>query len=138
MCELMAYNFAKPIVADFSIHAFGHRGDDNADGWGLGWYPDRSLAVIKDTGRWKASPHTGFLESYAGICSPMLIAHVRHATVGHATRADTHPFAREWGGAEYCFAHNGTLKKAHDLPLGRFRPIGTTDSEHLFCHLLDE
>src|SRR5204862_246388 len=24
------------------------------------------------------------------------------------------------------------------LPLGRFRPIGNTDSEHAFCHLLGE
>jgi predicted glutamine amidotransferase len=40
-------------------------------------------------------------------------------------------------GSEFCFAHNGTLPGAHDLPLGRFRPVGGTDSEHFFCHLLE-
>jgi glutamine amidotransferase len=34
------------------------------------------------------------------------------------------------------FAHNGTVKAARALKLGRFRPIGQTDSEHAFCALL--
>ena len=38
----------------------------------------------------------------------------------------------------YCFAHNGTLEAYSKLPLERFHPIGTTDSEHAFCHLLDK
>lgn len=138
MCELMAYSFAKPIAADFSIREFGRRGEENADGWGLAWYPDRSLAVIKEACKWKSSLHTGFLESYAGIRSKIFLAHVRHLTMGQSTRADTHPFNRELDGVEYCFAHNGTLKASFDLPLGQFHPIGSTDSEHFFCHLLDE
>jgi predicted glutamine amidotransferase len=137
MCELMGYSFAKPIVADFSIHEFGFRGEENADGWGLAWYPDRSLAIIKDVGKWKSNLHTGFLETYAGIRSRIFVAHVRHMTAGRAVRADTHPFSRELNGVDYCFAHNGTLMNAYKLPLGRFKPIGHTDSEHLFCHLLD-
>lgn len=47
-------------------------------------------------------------------------------------------FARELAGLEYCFAHNGTLERFQELPLRRFRPVGSTDSEHLFCHLMDE
>lgn len=136
MCELMGYSFAKPIVADFSIREFGFRSEDNADGWGLAWYPDRSLAVIKDIGKWKSNLHTGFLETYSGIRSHIFVAHVRRLTRGRAVRADTHPFTRELHGREYCFAHNGTLPNAFDLPLDGFRPIGNTDSEHLFCHLL--
>jgi glutamine amidotransferase len=138
MCELMGYSFAQPIVADFSIREFATRGEENADGWGLAWYPDRSVALIKEAVQWKASKHTGFLESYSGIRSSICLAHVRHLTTGQATHADTHPFARELLGTDFCFAHNGTLPAAHDLPLGRFRPVGGTDSEHFFCHLLEE
>ena len=47
MCELMGLSFAKPISADFSIREFALRSEENADGWGLGWYPDQSLAVEK-------------------------------------------------------------------------------------------
>ncbi len=134
----MGFSFQKPTVADFSIREFAVRDEENADGWGLAWYPDRSLALIKEAGKWRSSLHSGFLETYAGIRSDICVAHVRHLTMGRATRADTHPFARELEGVEYCFAHNGTLPKAKELPLGRFRPIGETDSEHLFCHLLEE
>jgi len=138
MCELMGYSFAKPIVADFSIREFALRGEENADGWGVAWYPDQSLALIKEAVKWKASTHSGFLESYSGISSSVCMAHVRHLTTGQATHADTHPFAREHLGTDYCFAHNGTLEGAHELPLGRFHPVGGTDSEHFFCHLLEE
>lgn len=138
MCELMGYSFAKPIQADFTMREFARRGEENADGWGLAWYPDRSLALVKEATRWRASKHTGFLETYQNVRSSICIAHVRHLTVGKPTHSDTHPFARELLGVEYCFAHNGTIHNFRDLPLGRFRPVGQTDSEHLFCHLLDE
>src|SRR6266436_4204484 len=124
MCELMGFSFAQPMIADFSIREFARRGEENADGWGLAWYPDRSLALVKEAVKWESSSYTDFLESYAGIRSPICIAHVRHLTRGKPTRADSHPFAREWLGREYCFAHNGTLPHAFGLPLGRFHPIG--------------
>ena len=68
------------------------------------------------------------------------LAHVRHKTIGgEPNHADTHPFARELGGRDYCFAHNGTLDgPAWELPLGAYRPVGETDSERFFCHLLHE
>src|SRR5438093_739078 len=101
MCELMGYGFAKPIVADFSIREFASRGEENADGWGMAWYPDRSVAVIKEAVKWKSSLHSGFLETYSGIRSCICVAHVRHLTTGQPTHADTHPFAREYGGADF-------------------------------------
>jgi len=138
MCELMALSFARPVSADFSIREFALRSAENADGWGLGWYPDRSLAIVKEPIKWGASAFPGFLESYAHLSSQVYIGHVRHGTTGTPTRADTHPFARELRGREYCFAHNGTLVGFERLPLGRFLPVGRTDSEHAFCHLMEE
>jgi predicted glutamine amidotransferase len=138
MCELMAMSFDSPISADFSLREFASRGEENPDGWGLGWYPDRSLAMVKEPRKWASSRFAGFLESYPSALSQIYLAHVRHRTVGGPpTHADTHPFAREVGGRDYCFAHNGTLGgPAWDLPLGNHRPIGDTDSERFFCHLL--
>ena len=139
MCELMGMSFEGPASADFSIREFALRGEENADGWGLGWYPDRSLAIVKEPVKWGESRYAHFLEDYPGLHSRIYIAHVRHGTTGgEPTRANSHPFAREWAGREYCFAHNGTLDHVEDLPLGRFRPVGTTDSEHAFCHILEE
>src|ERR1051325_82344 len=139
MCELMGMSFAKPALASVSIQAFSERSKDNADGWGLAWYPDRSVAVIKQPLRWSVQ-HTQFLEHYPGLFSSIYVAHVRQKTTGATpTHADTHPFTRELNGREYCFAHNGTLLDDFwERPLGRFRPIGRTDSEFLFCLLLAE
>src|SRR5438105_4098107 len=124
MCELMALCFARPISADFSIREFARRSEENADGWGLAWYPDRSLALVKEPVKWRESAHTGFLESYPALRSQIYIAHVRYKTTGaEPTHADTHPFARELGGREYCFAHNGTIEGYQELPLGRYRPV---------------
>ena len=139
MCELMGMSFAKAVVANVSIQAFSMRSEGNADGWGLAWYPDRSLAIVKQPVRWSLQ-HNQFLEHYPGLLSSVYVAHVRQKTTGSSpTHADTHPFARELNGREYCFAHNGTL--AGDFwqrPLGRFRPVGHTDSEFVFCLLLAE
>jgi predicted glutamine amidotransferase len=139
MCELMGMCFSRPISADFTIREFALRCQENADGWGLAWYPDRSLAVIKEPVRWQMSQFTGFLEKYQSLLSPIYIAHVRHRTVGsEPTHADTHPFARECKGREYCFAHNGTLTNLSEaFALGRYHPIGSTDSEYIFCHILE-
>jgi glutamine amidotransferase len=139
MCELMGLSFARPISADFSIHAFAPRSDENADGWGLAWYPDRSLALVKEPVQWETSTYTRFLESYPRLLASIYIAHIRHRTTGGPpTHADTHPFRRELAGRDYCFAHNGTLLGFLELPLGRYHPVGATDSERVFCYLLEE
>ena len=56
MCELMAMSFEAPISADFSLREFAARGEENPDGWGLGWYPDRSLAIVKEPVKWGVEP----------------------------------------------------------------------------------
>lgn len=139
MCELMGMSFAKPVVASVTMAAFSERSVENADGWGLAWYPDRSAAMVKQPVRWSMQ-HNQFLEHYPGLLSSIYLAHVRHKTIGGTpTHADTHPFCREMNGREYCFAHNGTLSgEFWQRPLGRFRPIGNTDSEFVFCLLLAE
>jgi glutamine amidotransferase len=138
MCELMGLSFDRPMSADFSIRAFALRDVENADGWGLGWYPDQSLSVVKEALTWRKSGYSKFLETYHGLNSRTYIAHVRHKTIGGLpTHADTHPFQRELMGREYCFAHNGTVDAFSSLPFHRFHPVGTTDSEQVFCHVLD-
>ena len=139
MCELLGLCFDAPVTADISIREFASRGQQNPDGWGLAWYPDKSVALVKEAIAWQSSRHTVFLESYRALRATIYIGHVRHKTVGGpVTHADTHPFVRELNGREYCLAHNGTLSDlAAAFPLGRFHPLGYTDSEHAFCHLLD-
>ena len=107
----MGMSFERPASADFSIREFALRGEENADGWGLGWYPDRSLAIVKEPVKWRESRYAGFLEDYPDLRSSPL--HRARPAQDRGRRADPrrHPSRSRgsWAGREYCFAHNGTL-----------------------------
>ncbi|MEW6035511.1 MAG: class II glutamine amidotransferase [Candidatus Micrarchaeota archaeon] len=137
MCELLGMSFNSPIRPSISFTGFRSRGRINRHGWGVAFYPDHSAQVIKEPINAGASRLSNFLKGYENLRSKIVLAHVRHATVGSHNRMNTHPFEREMGGRDYVFAHNGTLKGYGRLALGAYRPIGTTDSEHAFCHLLE-
>jgi glutamine amidotransferase len=51
---------------------------------------------------------------------------------------NTHPFMRELWGRYWVCAHNGDLKGFAPRLHGAFRPVGSTDSEHAFCWLMQE
>ena len=139
MCELMGMCFEKMVGAEVSIREFALRDFENADGWGLAWYHNGSMTLVKEPLSWRKSKYARFLISYERLQSHIFVGHVRHATVGGPPKhADTHPFSRELMGRHYCFAHNGTVRSVIDLiPLNRYQPIGDTDSEYMFCALLD-
>ena len=53
---------------------------------------------------------------------------------------DTQPFSRSFAGRDWIFMHSGDLRDdyAVHIPLDTnalFEPIGSTDSEHIFCYL---
>lgn len=139
MCELLGMSFNHPVNMTVSFRGMIKRGNNNPHGWGLAFYPEDSKAsqIIKEPVQAGRSPVTSFLVNYKGIHSSLYISHVRWAT-SEVNYANTHPFVRELQGRDYVFAHNGNL---HDfrsaLPLGRYIPLGTTDSEHAFCYLMD-
>lgn len=81
------------------------------------------------------SPVAALIATYP-IRSQNVIAHIRKATRGEVALVNTHPFMRELWGRYWIFAHNGTLEKLSPDTGGQYRPVGTTDSERAFCHLL--
>ena len=136
MCELLGMSFNLPVRSNISFRGFRHRGERNPHGWGIAYYPDESAQVIKEPIKAMKSQLSEFLQNYRGMRSKIFIGHVRYTSVGSKSHKNTHPFYRELNGREYVFAHNGTLHGYQDLELGRFKPIGETDSEHVFCHIL--
>ena len=130
--------FNLPVKPSFSFRGFRLRGGDNPDGWGLAFYPDNSVQVFKESKIAIESQLSNFLRDYEQMQSRVFVAHVRKASSGNLSHSNTHPFSRESNGKEYVFAHNGTLRSHKKrLVLERFKPIGETDSEHLFCYLLN-
>jgi predicted glutamine amidotransferase len=139
MCELlgMECNVPTDIVFSFSgLRQRGGRTAPHADGWGLAFYEGRAARVFLEPAPACESPLARFLSEHP-IKTLLAVGHVRKRTRGPTTLANTHPFVRELWGRHWAFAHNGTLRGVRRFALGRYRPIGNTDSEHACCVLLE-
>jgi predicted glutamine amidotransferase len=138
MCELlgMECNVLTDIVFSFAgLSGRGGKHGPHADGWGLALYEGRVARVFLEPAAAAESPLARFVREHP-IKTLLAIAHVRRKTRGDVSLANTHPFIRELWGRHFVFAHNGTVKNVRKLKLGRFRPMGKTDSEYAFCALL--
>ena len=139
MCELFALSSLQPAAASFSLEEFARHGGisgPHKDGWGIAFYNGKDARVIRDTSAAGRSPYLDFIRTTRFV-SHTILAHIRLATTGERALQNCQPFSRELGGRNHLFVHNGQLDGVFEcLKLGRFQPIGETDSEHAFCHLL--
>jgi predicted glutamine amidotransferase len=142
MCRLFGMSAgAERVQATFwlldapdSLATQSHR---EPDGTGLGWFdehgdPDVSKQPIAAYG------DVDFAREAREVRSRTFVAHIRFASTGGLTDANTHPFEQEGR----LFAHNGVVE---DLPalerrLGAVRRLvhGETDSERLFALITTE
>jgi len=142
MCELFCLSSRRSTVVSFSLEAFARRGGRdgrNVDGWGLAYYDDRDVRLYREPEPAGDSAWLSFVEQHR-VASTLVLSHIRHATRGRVSLANTQPFARELGGRSHVFAHNGRLNDIESRHAGewdRFQPIGETDSEIAFCILLE-
>ncbi|CAG4883105.1 putative glutamine amidotransferases class-II [Georgfuchsia toluolica] len=138
MCQLMGMNCNVPTDICFSFTGFQARGgatDVHRDGWGIAFFEGRGVRVFLDP-QPSADSLVAELVRHYPIRSLNVIAHIRKATQGEIGLENTHPFMRELWGRYWIFAHNGNLADyAPDFD-GSFLPVGQTDSERAFCHLL--
>jgi predicted glutamine amidotransferase len=138
MCELLGMECNVPTDIVFSFAGLATRGGKagpHGDGWGLALYEGKVARMFLEPIPAANSPLARFIREYP-IKTLLAIAHVRKKTRGKVNLANTHPFVRELWGRQFVFAHNGKVRRANELKLGRFKPIGDTDSEHAFCALL--
>lgn len=142
MCELFAMSSRNKVDVSFSLGVLAEHGGKRAphkDGWGIAYYEDNDVRVIRDTTSASTSPWVRFVEQQY-LDSTLVIAHLRKATLGAVAIRNTQPFSRELAGRMHVFAHNGHLPAVRDparFPLGSFHPVGDTDSEYAFCALLE-
>jgi predicted glutamine amidotransferase len=109
----------------------------NADGTGIGYFDDGGHPHI-DKQPIAAFEDRQFATEAKTIWSRTFVAHIRHASTGGVTEANTHPFCQR----DRLFAHNGGLG---DLPkleqhLGDALALvaGDTDSERYFALITHE
>ena len=140
MCELLGMNCNVPTDIRFSFSGLIERGGrtgPHRDGWGIAFYAGKGCRTFHDPLPSCESEIADLVRTH-GVKSLNVICHIRKATNGRICLENTHPFTRELWGRSWAFAHNGRLKGVKDLPLTFYRPIGTTDSEHAFCWMLDQ
>ncbi len=138
MCELLGMSANVPTDICFSFSGLMQRGGrtgPHRDGWGISLYEGRGARSFHDPRPSVASEVAELIRRYA-IKSCIVISHIRKANRGRVCLENTHPFTRELWGADWTFAHNGQLKGVKERALGRYRPVGSTDSEHAFCWML--
>lgn len=139
MCELLGMSANVPTDICFSFSGLIQRGGrtgPHKDGWGIAFYEGKGCRVFHDPDPSYQSEMAQFIKHYA-IHSKNIICHIRKANRGRVCLENTHPFLRQLWGLNWCFAHNGQLKGVKKALKGDyFQPVGTTDSEHVFCWLL--
>lgn len=109
----------------------------NPDGAGIGYYdPDGRPRVDKQP--IAAFEDRQFASEAREISSSTYVAHIRHATTGALTVANTHPFSQHGR----LFAHNGVIENLPKLErhLGADLAVvaGETDSERFFALITRE
>jgi glutamine amidotransferase len=140
MCELLGMSANVPTDIRFSFAGLARRGGDTGphrDGWGIAFYEGKGCRSFHDPQASAQSEIARLIRDYP-IKSRIVVAHVRRANRGRVALENTHPFSRELWGRAWTFAHNGQLRGVKRLALTWYKPIGTTDSEHAFCWILDQ
>ncbi|MDO8777438.1 MAG: class II glutamine amidotransferase [Burkholderiaceae bacterium] len=141
MCELLAMSSRQPTRLTFSLEALAARSgaaSGTRDGWGAAFYQGHDAALFREPAAASDSPLVRFLETQ-GPSTTLALSHIRRATLGTVTLANTQPFVRELAGRTHVFAHNGHLPgidQSRNFAHARFHPVGETDSEHAFCALM--
>ncbi len=141
MCQLLGMNCNVPTDILFSFAGFRKRGgltDHHEDGFGIAFFEDKGIQMFHDNKPCHRSPIAELVNQYP-IKSLNVISHIRLATEGQASLANTHPFIREIWGEYWVFAHNGQINISDEMHLDKdYIPVGDTDSERAFCFILNQ
>jgi glutamine amidotransferase len=149
MCRLFALHAGPdPVAATFwlldapdSLAAQSHR---NPDGAGIGVFGPHGTPHV-DKQPLAAYDDTSFATDARTLDATTFVAHVRYASTGALTEANTHPFVQDGR----LFAHNGVVRGLDALDarladLGATDPAvadlvqGDTDSERVFALITAE
>jgi predicted glutamine amidotransferase len=139
MCELLGMSANTPTDICFSFSGLMERGGNTGphkDGFGVAFYDGKGYRCFKDHQPSCESVVAKLIQKFS-IKSKAVISHIRQANRGGVSLVNTHPFTRALWGEYWTFAHNGQMSEFDALEVGRYAPVGETDSEHAFCFILN-
>ncbi|HJY75025.1 MAG TPA: class II glutamine amidotransferase [Burkholderiales bacterium] len=138
MPNLLAISFEGDLAPSFDLRCLAP-GRKPPDGWGIGWYPgsEPAATVMKEPAPPHGSIRSELVRAWEHLASSLFLVHIRYATWGPLSDANTQPFCRSYGGRDWLLGHSGSLDHRLVQEEGaRFLPIGSTDTELIFCELL--
>jgi transglutaminase-like putative cysteine protease/predicted glutamine amidotransferase len=138
MPNLLAMSFEGALAPSFDLRCL-QPGRTLPDGWGIGYYPggEPSATVLKEPAPPVGSIRSELVKAWEHLESSLFVVHIRTATWGAPSDANTQPFARAWGRRDWLFAHSGSLgERPQPRPNQLFEPVGSTDTEVVLCELL--
>jgi transglutaminase-like putative cysteine protease/predicted glutamine amidotransferase len=138
MPNFLAMSFEGTLAPSFDLRCL-HHGNKLPDGWGIGFYPgdEPAAIVLKEPAPPSGSIRSELIKVWEHLESSLFLLHIRTATWGHLSDANTQPFKRAWARRDWLLAHSGSLTHRLDLnPSTHFEPVGSTDTELLFCELM--
>ncbi len=138
MPNLLAMSFEGELAPSFDLRCL-EQGRKLPDGWGLGYYPggEPSAVVLKEPAPPQGSIRSQLARAWEHLESSLFVMHIRAARWGALTDANTQPFVRSWGRRDWMLTHSGSLAKRPPDDRGVFEPVGSTDTEQIFCLLLN-
>jgi len=139
MPNLLAMSFEGELAPSFDLRCL-HAGAIAPDGWGIGYYAggEPAAALLKEPAPPHGSIRSELVKAWEHLESSLFVVHIRTATWGSLTDANTQPFVRAWGRRDWLFGHAGSLRHRPELrPDVAFEPVGSTDTELIFCDLLN-
>jgi transglutaminase-like putative cysteine protease/predicted glutamine amidotransferase len=137
MPNLFAMSFEGTLAPSFDLRCL-HAGRRPPDGWGIGYYPggEPSASVLKEPAPANGSIRGELVKAWDHLASSIFVVHIRTATWGQNSDANTQPFSRAHGGRDWLVGHSGSLRERIASGV-RFEPVGSTDTEIVFCDLLE-
>jgi transglutaminase-like putative cysteine protease/predicted glutamine amidotransferase len=136
--NLLAMSFEGELAPSFTLRCL-EPGRALPDGWGLGYYPagEPSAAILKEPAPPQTSMRSQLALAWEQVASSVFVLHIRAATWGAVSDANTQPFSRTWGRRDWLVAHAGSLDRKPLEVAGPFESVGSTDTEAIFCGLLN-
>ena len=133
MCDMLGISSLESVNAKYTLSYFARKyANKDPDGWGVASYNmDNKPCITKRPS--KVTDDNEYFDYVSDLERKIIIAHLRHASVGTLNQFNTHPFMKEFFSKYWVFAHNGNVE---NIPKHK-DSFGNTDSEQLFNHLLD-
>ena len=139
MPNLLAMSFEGELAPSFDLRCL-EADRPQPDGWGIAYFPggEPSATVLKEPAPPPGSIRSELVRAWEHLESSLFLLHIRQATWGQISHANTQPFCRAWGGRDWLFGHAGSLvERLRPDSDAQFLPVGSTDTEAIFCALME-